>query len=173
MLYIVGLGLGNEKDITLRGLEAVKKCDKIFIEAYTSLLSFGLSSDGLSTLVSTIFRPFLFYICLQFLIFLFLNKISLTGNLVRKTGDTCRQRNRGGKGRSNSQCSCSFSRGFSCSWGSFWVCHNLTFPFFNSISHIIVYLVPNDFVNFKDDFKFEVEFFLLIEVSSRICELYY
>jgi diphthamide biosynthesis methyltransferase len=25
MLYIVGLGLGNEKDITLRGLEAVKK----------------------------------------------------------------------------------------------------------------------------------------------------
>ncbi|GMY38087.1 probable diphthine methyl ester synthase isoform X1 [Fagus crenata] len=40
MFYMVGLGLGNEKDITLRGLEA----------AYTSLLSFGLSSDGLSTL---------------------------------------------------------------------------------------------------------------------------
>ena len=52
MLYIVGLGLGNEKDITLRGLEAVQKPDKIFIEAYTSLLSFGLSSDGLSTLVN-------------------------------------------------------------------------------------------------------------------------
>lgn len=51
MLYIVGLGLGDEKDITLRGLEAVKKCQKVFIEAYTSLLSFGLSSDGLSTLV--------------------------------------------------------------------------------------------------------------------------
>jgi hypothetical protein len=51
MLYIVGLGLGNEKDITLRGLEAVKKCGKVYIEAYTSLLSFGLSSDGLSTLV--------------------------------------------------------------------------------------------------------------------------
>lgn len=50
MLYIVGLGLGNEKDITLRGLEAVRKCEKVFIEAYTSLLSFGLSSDGLSTL---------------------------------------------------------------------------------------------------------------------------
>lgn len=51
MLYIIGLGLGDEKDITLRGLEAVKKCQKVFIEAYTSLLSFGLSSDGLSTLV--------------------------------------------------------------------------------------------------------------------------
>ncbi|XP_023878413.2 probable diphthine methyl ester synthase [Quercus suber] len=50
MLFIVGLGLGDEKDITLRGLEAVKKCEKVYIEAYTSLLSFGLSSDGLSTL---------------------------------------------------------------------------------------------------------------------------
>ncbi|KAK2971462.1 hypothetical protein RJ640_020868 [Escallonia rubra] len=50
MLYIIGLGLGDEKDITLRGLEAVKNCEKVYIEAYTSLLSFGLSSNGLSTL---------------------------------------------------------------------------------------------------------------------------
>ncbi|KDP32139.1 hypothetical protein JCGZ_12600 [Jatropha curcas] len=50
MLYIVGLGLGDEKDITIRGLEAVKKCEKVYMEAYTSLLSFGLSGDGLSTL---------------------------------------------------------------------------------------------------------------------------
>ncbi|XP_027092710.1 probable diphthine methyl ester synthase isoform X2 [Coffea arabica] len=50
MLYIIGLGLGDEKDITLRGLEAVQKSQKVFIEAYTSLLSFGISSDGLSTL---------------------------------------------------------------------------------------------------------------------------
>lgn len=51
MLYVIGLGLGNEKDITLRGLEAVKRCGKVYVEAYTSLLSFGLSSDGLSKLV--------------------------------------------------------------------------------------------------------------------------
>ena len=38
VLYIVGLGLGDEKDITVRGLEAVKSCDKIFLEAYTSIL---------------------------------------------------------------------------------------------------------------------------------------
>ncbi|XP_019155988.1 PREDICTED: probable diphthine methyl ester synthase [Ipomoea nil] len=50
MLYIIGLGLGDEKDITLKGLEAVKKCSQVYMEAYTSLLSFGLSSDGLSTL---------------------------------------------------------------------------------------------------------------------------
>lgn len=51
MLYIIGLGLGDEKDITLKGLEAIKKCDKVYIEAYTSLLSFGISDDGISTLV--------------------------------------------------------------------------------------------------------------------------
>lgn len=50
MLYVIGLGLGDEKDITLKGLEAVKKCEKVYIEAYTSLLSFGLSSEGLSSL---------------------------------------------------------------------------------------------------------------------------
>ncbi|KAI3991906.1 hypothetical protein MKX01_012851 [Papaver californicum] len=50
MLYVIGLGLGDEKDITLKGLEAVKICDKVYIEAYTSLLSFGLSSNGLSSL---------------------------------------------------------------------------------------------------------------------------
>jgi diphthine synthase len=38
VLYIIGLGLGDEKDITVRGLEAVKSCDKIFLEAYTSVL---------------------------------------------------------------------------------------------------------------------------------------
>ncbi|XP_078436196.1 tetrapyrrole (Corrin/Porphyrin) Methylase isoform X1 [Wolffia australiana] len=50
MLYIIGLGLGDEKDITLRGLEAVRSCRKVYVEAYTSLLSFGISSDGLSKL---------------------------------------------------------------------------------------------------------------------------
>lgn len=34
MLYLIGLGL-NEKGITLEGLEAVKKCRKIYLESYT------------------------------------------------------------------------------------------------------------------------------------------
>lgn len=38
MLYLIGLGLGDEKDITVRGLEAVRSCEKIFLEAYTSIL---------------------------------------------------------------------------------------------------------------------------------------
>ncbi|MBU0460800.1 MAG: diphthine synthase [Nanoarchaeota archaeon] len=37
-LYLIGIGLANEKDITVRGLEIVKKCDRIYLENYTSLL---------------------------------------------------------------------------------------------------------------------------------------
>lgn len=57
MLYVIGLGLGDEKDITVKGLEAVKICDKVYIEAYTSLLSFGLSSTGISTLEEFYGKP--------------------------------------------------------------------------------------------------------------------
>jgi len=37
-LYLIGLGLGNEKDVTVRGLEAIRSCDAVFLEAYTSVL---------------------------------------------------------------------------------------------------------------------------------------
>jgi len=37
-IYFIGLGLGSEKDITVRGLEAVRACDAVFLEAYTSIL---------------------------------------------------------------------------------------------------------------------------------------
>lgn len=39
MLYLIGTGLGDEQDITLKGLEAVKKCDKLYLEYYTSKLA--------------------------------------------------------------------------------------------------------------------------------------
>lgn len=38
MLYLVGLGLADERDITLKGLEIVKKADRVYLEAYTSIL---------------------------------------------------------------------------------------------------------------------------------------
>jgi len=38
MLYIIGLGLGDEKDITVAGMEAVKASDRLFLEHYTSVL---------------------------------------------------------------------------------------------------------------------------------------
>lgn len=61
MLYIIGLGLGDEQDITLKGLEAVKKCSKVYMEAYTSLLSFGLSTNGISNLVPIYLSTIPFY----------------------------------------------------------------------------------------------------------------
>ncbi len=36
MLYLIGLGLNDEKDLTLRAIETAKKCD-CFIELYTSV----------------------------------------------------------------------------------------------------------------------------------------
>ncbi|KAJ1657493.1 diphthine synthase [Dispira simplex] len=38
MLYIIGLGLTDERDITVKGLEAVRKCTRVYLEAYTSIL---------------------------------------------------------------------------------------------------------------------------------------
>lgn len=43
-LYLIGVGLFDQKDITLRGLEAVKSSDKIFLESYTSVLTSELSA---------------------------------------------------------------------------------------------------------------------------------
>jgi len=37
-LYMIGLGLNDEKDISLKGLEAIKKCKTIYLEKYTSIL---------------------------------------------------------------------------------------------------------------------------------------
>ena len=38
MLYLIGIGLNDEKDITVKGLEAIKKSDEVFLEIYTSKL---------------------------------------------------------------------------------------------------------------------------------------
>jgi|SaaInlStandDraft_4_1057021.scaffolds.fasta_scaffold08624_4 diphthine synthase len=42
-LYLIGIGLSTEKDITVKGLEIVKKCDKVYLESYTSLLQCSVS----------------------------------------------------------------------------------------------------------------------------------
>ena len=42
-LYLIGIGLSTEKDITVKGLEIVKKCDQVYLESYTSLLQCSVS----------------------------------------------------------------------------------------------------------------------------------
>ncbi|MEK6937856.1 MAG: diphthine synthase [Nanoarchaeota archaeon] len=37
-LYLIGIGLSDEKDISVKGLEIIRRCDKVYLENYTSLL---------------------------------------------------------------------------------------------------------------------------------------
>lgn len=50
MLVFIGLGLHDEKDLTLRGLEEAKSCDLLFMEEYTSFLS-GVEKDRIEGLL--------------------------------------------------------------------------------------------------------------------------
>lgn len=38
MLYIIGLGLADERDISTRGLEIVRRAERVYLEAYTAVL---------------------------------------------------------------------------------------------------------------------------------------
>lgn len=49
MLVFIGLGLFDEKDVTLKGLEEAKKCDRVFAEFYTARLM-GSSKEKLESL---------------------------------------------------------------------------------------------------------------------------
>ncbi len=49
-IYFIGLGLYDERDITLKGLETVRKCDVVFAEFYTSLLA-GTTINRIEELV--------------------------------------------------------------------------------------------------------------------------
>ena len=41
-LYFIGIGLNDEKDISLKGLETVKKAELVYLESYTSKLNVPL-----------------------------------------------------------------------------------------------------------------------------------
>jgi diphthamide biosynthesis methyltransferase len=69
VFYIIGLGLGDEEDITIKGFNAVKSSEKVFLEAYTSIL--GVKKDNLEK----------FYNKVDFLLRKLLNVIA---KLVRK-----------------------------------------------------------------------------------------
>eukprot|EP00177_Eucheuma_denticulatum_P007415 GFKZ01013501.1.p1 GENE.GFKZ01013501.1~~GFKZ01013501.1.p1 ORF type:complete len:301 (+),score=27.87 GFKZ01013501.1:142-1044(+) len=48
VLHLIGLGLGDEQDITLRGLGLVRSSGAVYLEAYTSIL--GVDADALQKL---------------------------------------------------------------------------------------------------------------------------
>uniref|UniRef100_A0A8C9EBB4 diphthine methyl ester synthase n=1 Tax=Phocoena sinus TaxID=42100 RepID=A0A8C9EBB4_PHOSS len=41
MLYMIGLGLGDAKDITVKGLEVLRRYSRVYLEPYTSVLTVG------------------------------------------------------------------------------------------------------------------------------------
>ncbi|XP_012285331.1 diphthine methyl ester synthase [Orussus abietinus] len=41
MLFVIGLGLADANDISVKGLEIIRKCDRVYLEAYTSILTVG------------------------------------------------------------------------------------------------------------------------------------
>ncbi|KAK3623544.1 diphthine synthase [Elasticomyces elasticus] len=38
MLYIIGLGLADERDVSVKGLEIIQKAERVYLEAYTAVL---------------------------------------------------------------------------------------------------------------------------------------
>ena len=48
VLYLIGLGLGDESDITLKGLNAIRSCSHVFLEEYTAIMT-GISKERLQS----------------------------------------------------------------------------------------------------------------------------
>lgn len=42
MLYFIGIGLGNEKDLTINARDTIKNCEFVYLEHYTSYIGFEL-----------------------------------------------------------------------------------------------------------------------------------
>mmetsp|Transcript_24108 Transcript_24108/g.67923 ORF Transcript_24108/g.67923 Transcript_24108/m.67923 type:complete len:302 (+) Transcript_24108:25-930(+) len=55
VLYVIGLGLGDEKDVTIRGKELIESADHVFLEAYTSILG-GVSQERMEEFYETKIR---------------------------------------------------------------------------------------------------------------------
>lgn len=37
-MHIIGLGLADERDVSVKGLEIIKKAERVYLEAYTAVL---------------------------------------------------------------------------------------------------------------------------------------
>lgn len=42
-LYLVGIGLNDERDISVKGLEIVRSCEAVYLESYSSLLNCSIA----------------------------------------------------------------------------------------------------------------------------------
>ncbi|KAK0547145.1 diphthine synthase [Tilletia horrida] len=51
VLFVIGLGLADEQDVTLRGLKAMQGSERVYLEAYTSIFMADGAVDRLQTLI--------------------------------------------------------------------------------------------------------------------------
>lgn len=58
MLYLIGLGLGDQDDITVKGLKAIQTCSKVYLEAYTSVLGVDKAALVAQNSIQSIFNIF-------------------------------------------------------------------------------------------------------------------
>uniref|UniRef100_A0A0N5AU01 GPI alpha-1,4-mannosyltransferase I, catalytic subunit n=1 Tax=Syphacia muris TaxID=451379 RepID=A0A0N5AU01_9BILA len=57
VFYIIGLGLGDVEDVTVRGLNVIKSCSRVYLEAYTSILCYGLDTSALEKFYGKVVIP--------------------------------------------------------------------------------------------------------------------
>lgn len=38
MLYVIGLGLADERDVSTKGLEIIRRAERVYLESYTAVL---------------------------------------------------------------------------------------------------------------------------------------
>ncbi len=62
MLTLIGLGLFDEKDLTLKGLEEAKNADKLYVELYTSYWHGNLKNLEIFTKIFIFSNRINFYI---------------------------------------------------------------------------------------------------------------
>lgn len=99
MFYVIGIGLGDAKDITVKGLEIVKKASRVYLEAYTSILSIGKQELVTSWLFSIGFNQYmqtaLHFVC------------DFLGTFLWPRSNSCRSRPSGTRLRCNiHECRC-------------------------------------------------------------------
>lgn len=66
MFYLVGLGLGDATDITVKGLVIVKTASRVYLEAYTSILTVGKDELVSRCLVSSAYCMVLYKLCIGY-----------------------------------------------------------------------------------------------------------
>jgi len=60
MLYLMGLELCDATDITVKGLEVVRKASRVYLEAYASILTVGKEALVGFSLTFSIMGPYYF-----------------------------------------------------------------------------------------------------------------